>query len=275
LLQVRKKGMSGAALIAIALVIILALAGAYYVWTNYDQSLVGSGNIISRQFTVPGFTSVSVEDGFTVNISYADYFMVRVTTDDNIMSRIDVTSVNGTLHVGVSEGAPIARITALKLEVYMPAMTGIDFSNGTNGALSSFPMQTWLSMALSNASSLNITQAVVGSFYVSLSSGSVLRGYITCGGGVPSNFALSGGSSVTLSGIGGDIIIDATGGSSLDLLGMAANDVTAAMSGGSSAKVNMDGTLNANLSGGSSLRYTGSPTMGSIVLTGGSSVNPM
>ena len=270
-----KRGFSGALLIAIILVLVVALAGAYYVWANYMQGLTGSGNLISRQFTVPGFTSVQAEDAFTVNITYADYFMVRVTTDDNIMERIDVTSVNGTLHVGVSQGTPIARVTALKLEIYMPAVTGIVFSGATNGDLSGFPMQTRVTIMLSDASSLNVTQAVVGSFSASLSNGSVLRGYITCGGGVPSSFMLSGGSCVNLSGIGGDITIDASGGSSLELLGMAADDVSATMSGGSSARVNLDGVLNANLSGGSSLRYTGSPTMGSIVLAGGSSVNPM
>ena len=268
-----KRGISGASLIAIVLVIVVALAGAYYVWVNFNQGGVGSGNVISRQFTVSGFTAVQAEDGFVVNITYADYFMVRVTTDDNIMEHINVTSANGTLHVGVS-GTPFTRVTALKLEIYMPAVTGIDFSGGTNGILSGFPMQTWVSMMLSDASSLNITQAIVGSFSASLSNGSVLRGYIMCGGGVPSNFMLSGGSSVSLSGIGGDITIDASGGSSLDLLGMAANNVTVTMSGGSSAKVNMDGILNANLIGGSSLRYAGFPAMGSIVLTGGSSVNP-
>jgi hypothetical protein len=273
LLHSEKRGISGTALIAIILVILLALAGAYYVWTNYAQGLAGSGNVISRQFTVPGFTSVQVEDGFIANISYADYFMVRVTTDDNIMERINVSSANGVLHVGVSEGAPITKITVLKLEVYMPAVTGIDLSGGTNGALSGFPIQARVSMMLSGASSLNATQAVVGSFSASLTNGSVLRGYITCGGGVPSSFMLSGGSSVNLSGIGGDLTIDASGGSSLDLLWMAANDVRVAMSGGSSAKVNMDGTLNADLSGGSSLRYLGSPTMGSIDLSGGSSIN--
>jgi hypothetical protein len=252
---------------------VVALAGAYYVWVNFNQGIVGSGNVISRQFTVPGFTAVQAEDGFTVNITYADYFMVRVTTDDNIMERINVTSMNGTLHVCIS-GAPIGRVTVLKLEICMPVLTGIDFSGGTNGILSGFPMQTWVSMMLSDGSSLNITQAVVGSFSASLLNGSVLRGYITCGGGTPSYFMLSGGSSVKLSGIGGDIAIDASGGSSLDLLGMATNSVTATMSGGSSAKVNMDGVLNADLSGGSSLRYAGSPTMGSIILTGGSSINP-
>lgn len=268
-----RRGISGALLISIILVIIVALAGAYYVWANLGQGVVGSGNVISRQFTVPGFTSVQAEDSFSVNVSYADYFMVRVTTDDNIIEHINVTSVNGTLNVSVS-GAPLTRVTVLKLEIYMPAVTGIDFSGGANGALSGFPMQTRVSIMLSDGSSLNVTQAVVGSFSASLSNGSVLRGYITCGGGVPSNFMLSGGSSINLSGIGGNITLDASGGSSLDLLGMATNDVTATMSGGSSAKVNMDGMLNANLSGGSSLRYAGSPTMGSIVLTGGSSVNP-
>jgi hypothetical protein len=174
----------------------------------------------------------------------------------------------------MNKGVSIAP-SALRLEVTMPAITGIDLSGATNGAISGFPMQTRVTMMLSGGSSLNATQAMVGSFTASLSNASSLRGYLSCGGWAPSTIMLSGGSSVVLSGIGGDMTIDSTGGSSLDLLGMAANDVTAVLSGGSSAKVNMDGTLNADLSGGSSLRYTGSPTMGSILTSGGSSISRM
>jgi hypothetical protein len=271
-----KGGMSGATFVAIAVVIVFAIVAAYYIRLPvFGTSLVGSGAVTSRIFTVPGFTSVSVEDGFAVNVTYADFFLVRVTTDDNILGSVNVTSVNGTLYVGISQGASIAKVTALKLDVSMPAITGIDFSGGTSGSVSGFPMQTRVSIILSGSSSLNFTQAMVGSFTTSLSNGSVLRGYISCGGGVPSALMLSGGSSVNLSGIGGDMTIDASGGSSLDLLAMAANEVTAVLSGGSSAKVNMDGTLNADLSGGSSLRYIGSPTMGSVVLSGGSSIDRM
>lgn len=270
----RESGMSGAVLILIVLVIVLALIAASYVGNNGIPGLAGSGTVISKQFTVQGFTTVQVEDGFNVNITYADYFMVRVTTDDNIMGYVNVTSANGTLRVGASQGVSLSRATVLKLEISMPAVTGIDLSGNTRGVVSGFPMQTRLSMMLSN-STLNLTQAYVGSFAASLSSGSVLGGHVTCGGGVPSSMMLSGGSSASLTGIGGDMTIDASGGSSCELLGLAANDVTATMSGGSSARVNMDGTLNADLSGGSSLRYSGSPTMGAIVLSGGSSINPM
>lgn len=270
-----RRGISGVAVIAIIIVIVLAVAAAIYLDAPFfGQSMAGSGNMTSRQFTVPGFTSVSVADGFNANITYADFFMVRVTTDDNLMESINVTSMNGTLYVGINKGASIAP-TSLRLDVSMPAITGIDLSGATNGALSSFPMQTRVSMMLSGASSLNVTQAMVGSFTASLSNASVLRGYLSCGGWAPSTFILSGGSSVVLSGIGGDMTMDATGGSSLELLGMAAYDVTAVLSGGSSAKVNMDGTLNADLSGGSSLRYTGSPTMGNILTSGGSSISRM
>jgi len=140
-LQKSKRGMSGAALIAIILVIVLAAAGAYYVWANYGHGIVGSGNVVSRQFTVPGFTSVDVEDGFTANISYADYFMIRATTDDNIMERVSVTCANGTLHVGISQGSPITKTTALRLEVYMPVVAGIDFSGGLMGLCRVSPLR--------------------------------------------------------------------------------------------------------------------------------------
>jgi len=44
------------------------------------------------------------------------------------------------------------------------------------------------------------------------------------------------------------------------------------LSGGSRATINLDGRLDADLSGGSNLLYIGDPTMGDINTSGGSTV---
>jgi hypothetical protein len=83
---------------------------------------------------------------------------------------------------------------------------------------------------------------------------------------------LSGGSHVQVEGSASGLIVDASGGSTLDLSGFPVHDADIKYSGGSSGTISLDGTLDADLSGGSRLWYIGIPTLGDIATSGGSSV---
>ncbi len=102
-----------------------------------------------------------------------------------------------------------------------------------------------------------------------LSGGSHLRGEIDAG---DVTFDLSGGSHVTLGGSAGDLTVDAGGGSHAKLGNLAAVNANVEASGGSHVTVNPSGTLNAKASGGSHVRYVGSPTLGTMDESGGSSI---
>jgi hypothetical protein len=82
----------------------------------------------------------------------------------------------------------------------------------------------------------------------------------------------SGGSHATLSGAAGDVTIDASGGSHADLSALVAANAKVEASGGSQVTVNVTGRLDADASGGSQVYYLGSPTLGNINESSGSSV---
>jgi hypothetical protein len=84
---------------------------------------------------------------------------------------------------------------------------------------------------------------------------------------------LSGGSRITMTGQATDLSVQASGGSNLMLGDLQVHNVNVDLSGGSQGTVNLDGTLDANLSGGSHLSYRGSPTLGNINTSGGASIN--
>ena len=85
---------------------------------------------------------------------------------------------------------------------------------------------------------------------------------------------LSGGSEIRMVGSAGDIEIDASGGSRVYLSDFICNDADIQFSGGSNGAVYVEGTLDANLSGGSHLTYYGDPDLGDIDTSGGSTINP-
>jgi hypothetical protein len=84
---------------------------------------------------------------------------------------------------------------------------------------------------------------------------------------------LSGGSSVEMEGSADDLILDASSGSHLKLGDFSVDQAEIELSGGSSGVVNVNGTLDADLSGGSNLEYIGDPELGNIEKSGGSSLN--
>jgi hypothetical protein len=85
---------------------------------------------------------------------------------------------------------------------------------------------------------------------------------------------LSGGSQVTVTGQATDLTLSGSGGSIMRLGDLQANNATVDMSGGSQGTVNLNGRLDASLSGGSQLHYKGNPTLGRVDSTGGSTITP-
>ena len=83
---------------------------------------------------------------------------------------------------------------------------------------------------------------------------------------------VSGGCDVTLTGSAGDATIEVSGGAEADLSRFSVVDADVRASGGGGVTVNVSGRLDADASGGSDIRYVGSPTLGRIEESGGGSI---
>ena len=82
----------------------------------------------------------------------------------------------------------------------------------------------------------------------------------------------SGGSTLKIEGQANGLSASCSGGSGLQLSDFKVDTATIIMSGGSTGNVNVDGRLDTDLSGGSSLVYAGNPTLGTITTTGLSTI---
>jgi len=85
---------------------------------------------------------------------------------------------------------------------------------------------------------------------------------------------LSGGSILKMDGEANNLTATCSGGSGLELSEFEVNNADIDFSGGSQGTINLDGVLNADLSGGSHLFYIGNPTLGDISTSGGSAISP-
>jgi len=250
-------------LIIVVLLLLLLVPGCF-------GEVRGSGDLETREFDYNDFTRVEVGTAFEVEVVQSESFSISVTADDNIFDYIVVSKSGETLEIKLRTGYRYFHYTAIA-EITMPQLDRLYFSGATSGTVSGFSSAQDLYIELSGASSLDMVNMAVGDVEFELSGASNLTGDITADG--DARFDLSGASSVDLSGSADDLYADASGASSLVLENFPVADDTIEHSGASSGTVNLDGVLNADLSGASHLYYIGEPTLGDIDTSGASGIS--
>ena len=239
--------------ILVGAVVIVGLLSALFflgAWKPFGE-VVGSGNLVTNEKFFSDFSSVDASSGFDVEISQSNSYSILIEADDNVMEYIDVRKSGDTLMIGLELGYDFESVT-LNAEIAMPELHSLELSGGAGGILEGF--------------------SATYQFSVDLSGGSALRGEFVTSEDV--DLDLSGGSVLTgLVGEANDLTIDASSGSVLDLSNFTVHDVSVELSGGSISTINLDGRLDADLSGGSQLWYIGDPTLGSIEISSGANIH--
>jgi len=87
------------------------------------------------------------------------------------------------------------------------------------------------------------------------------------------NLIIDGASTVQLEGSGNDIVAIVSGASRIRLGDFTVNNADVSLSGASSGTINLSGQLDADLSGASNLEYIGEPTLGTLNITGASTLS--
>jgi hypothetical protein len=215
-----------------------------------EGSLVGSGIPVTREFDLSGFDQVEVSDSFEVDIRQGDAYSVVVRTDDNVAEYLEIVQRGSTLRIGLRPHTyTMVSVETLEAEITMPELSGLELSGASSAMIVGFQSSD--------------------PFYAEVSGASSLEGEIQAGG---VRFNVSGASDVKLTGSGGDLEMDVSGASSVDLAGFPVTSASIQVSGASSATVNTSGTLDVEASGASRVRYLGSPTLGSVDSSGGSTI---
>ncbi|MFC1908249.1 head GIN domain-containing protein [Chloroflexota bacterium] len=207
--------------------------------------VIGSGNLITKTFDFSDFTGIKAENGMHVELIKSGTFRVEVIADDNAMEHIQVSKSGDTLRIRPKANTAF-RSATLTAKITMPDLYELELSGGSHASVSGFDSSHDLSVRLSGGSHL---------------SEPLIPGDISA---VNADFNLSGGSHVNLSGSADGLKVKCSGGSHIYLEGFSVNNADINLSGGSHATVNVGGTLDAKLSGGSRAFYVGDPTMGQI-----------
>jgi hypothetical protein len=237
------------AIIIAAIVTAISVISAVSIYMGWPGGLVGSGNLDTKQYDFANFTEIEIGSAFEFEIDQSSSYSINITADDNVMDYVQVSQDGQTLTIRLRRFISIGPVT-LRASVTMPQLHGLTASGASRGTVSDF----------SSTEDLDIT----------VSGASRVTGDITAGN---VEFGISGASTIQLEGSANDIDAGVSGASHLNLDDFIVNNADINFSGASSGTVNLNGRLDANLSGASRLWYIGEPTSTDINTSGGSTVS--
>jgi hypothetical protein len=228
--------------------------------------VAGNGKLETKPFDYVGFNKLEIDTAFQVEVTKTDSFALGITADSNLFEFLDIRKSGNTLHIGLQKNHSYFNTTQ-KAMITMPDLRGLSVSGASKTHIIGFNSTNALDIEVSGASKLDITNVKTGNVILEVSGASHATGNLTMADG---NFNISGASGVELEGTAGNITMDISGASSGKLDKFALVQAKMTVSGASSATINVSTKLDANVSGASRLYYIGSPTLGSINITGAS-----
>lgn len=199
----------------------------------------------SKELSYTDFTKVSIGYNMKVQITQGHY-RIRVKADEDVLERLIVRKEINEL-IFKLDNSYCGKKEVL-IDIQMPDLTKLNLSGGAEA---------------------KINFDASGDVALVLRGGAELHGELFCQN---LNIDLSGGSVVKIDGNCESLNSGLSGGSILSLKNFSVKDVDAELSGGSKLAVNMNGILDARLSGGSQLTHYGIVKMRNIFTSTGAEV---
>ncbi len=230
--------------------------------------VTASGPVTTRDYNVTDFTGVQTGGVFQMEIVPSTSYSIAVTTNENMFDYVEVTKSGSTLKLELRNGVSFVGPSTLKARIEMPELHSLSLSGASSATARGFKSNRDFRLVISGAARLDMDMET-GKFVTDISGAGKAAGSLKAG---DSQFRLSGAGDVQLDGSSGNTVVNASGASSAGLESFKVNNARVALSGGSRASIDVGGRLDLDLSGGSTLRYSGNPTLGTVDVTGGSSL---
>jgi hypothetical protein len=236
--------------------------------------------------TVAGFTGIDASGSFNVTVARGAVESLSVEADEDVMQYVRSEVKNGVLCLYIDKSAPKTwwerlkndNKRRIKASVVMNDLDRVSISGACNltandlftpasftatcrGASDmkvSVSVAGPVSIRASGASDIVIAANVTGDTEINLSGSSDIKGKLT-GGKV--KLSAKGSSDVHLTGSATDVFIDVSGASDFKGGNFTAQTATVKASGASDATVHVENSLNADVSGSSTVKYKGSPAV--------------
>jgi len=225
-----------------------------------------NGDTETRQFNFTEFTRVDIGSAFRYEIKQSDTYSISITANADLFDDIKVAKEGQTLKIEREAPWTLFNIGSdrSKVVITMPQLYHLGSSGATSGVVSHFSSRDDLDITVSGASSVELVKIVAGDIIFGVSGSSKVTGDIEAKN---MELEVSGASTVQLKGSAGSIAADVSGASHLKLEDLKVENADVVLSGASNGTINLNGRLDADLSGASTLEYIGDPALGIMDIT--------
>ncbi|MEG1498241.1 MAG: DUF2807 domain-containing protein [Bacteroidales bacterium] len=250
-----------------------------------------SGSISTRTFNNQDFSQIQAGNAFIVKLIPGDKESIYIEADNNLMPYISVKQEKERLELGFNKEVKIKGNLRVVATVTYKTLNSLKAFGATNIYMPLPLITNNLTVTLSGASSLEGSVVVSSLFKLSQEGASSckldveaksikakLSGASIISDGVwkvavSGIIALSGASSVNISGFIHKLELTANGASQFKNQNLLTNITIATLSGASNALLSVDNELRVKASGASMLSYQGEPNIKDVSATGASSVS--
>jgi hypothetical protein len=228
--------------------------------------IVGSGRIITKDYNFTNFTEVDISSFFKYEINRSDSFGIKASTYENIIDHLDITQSGKTLLVRFKPGV---FNTDTNITITMPELSKLVVSGASRGSAKGFQSSNQYDLEVSGASQLEM-DVEAGNTKVNVSGASKVTGNLRAG---ETRIVVSGASGCDISGSAGLTTVEVSGASHFDSLNFHMQNANINVSGASHAAIYTSGTLNLDVTGASTLDYSGNPILSKVNVSGASKLN--
>lgn len=188
----------------------------------------------SKTFSLSGFDKLAMGSAFKIDVKKGSQFSITATGQPDDIKDLEAKVTSGILKIGYRGNSWNKNRKTVNINITMPALEAVDFSGASKAQVGSFPNSKTMAVEVSGASSvtMNFTAPKV-------------------------SFELSGASSLTILGQCDVLNGEVSGASSFKGEGFQAKEVNIEASGASNAYVMASGSVHADASGASRIRYGG------------------
>jgi len=198
-----------------------------FISVNLSAQINGNGHVISKTFDLHHFDRISVGGSFQVILTQSTDQQVVIQVDENLLQRIEVTVVDGTLQLSTRS---MQNPTKLVAEIHVASLASLDASGATDVSTTAPFNGANIEIEASGASDISFN----GNF-------------------TKMEIDLSGASKLTLVGKAQTMHAEISGASDLKAADFEVGNASVEASGASNATVNVTENLNADESGASDI----------------------
>ncbi len=231
------------------------------------------GPVTSRNYDYTGFTRVEVSSTFEMEIIQSDTWSITIEAQEKLFDNLNVKKSGDTLEINLKWGwgswVSSWGFKRAKARITMPYLEAVTLSGASSGTARGFRSNRGAEIYVSGASSLEI-EMEAGAAKIEISGASHLTGSLQAASLAAE---ISGASRATLTGAADDLKVNASGASTAAFEELAAQKVDIELSGASRGTVAVRDSLKINLSGASSLTYSGDPSLEAIEISGSSTIH--